>query len=100
MNTLPFNSDTLQLAVDSHHGIYIYQKFVEQYGTRILNPTEEQLQDIETLKKGPTEDEEYIWSWEGIEGSTFTDDNGEEFSVYQNGDIWFIPVNMEWPEDF
>ena len=27
-----------------------------------------------------------------------TDDDGNQFSIYQNGDCWLIPVDMEYNE--
>lgn len=92
-NLIPFNSDKLELLVDSHHGVYIPKIFSEMFPQFL---TEQQISDL----SGP--DNEFYWeTWEDVLNMEITNDKGEKFYLMQSdGDLFAYPSNMEIPEDF
>lgn len=86
------------LFLDGSRGIYIPQAFAES----IKLPALSGLRDGDTLdilRVGP--DHEFYWeAWEHVlNNATVTDDDGVEFSVYQDGDCWLVPKGMEWSDE-
>lgn len=92
----PYNSDSLILAVDSHHGIYSPQFAVEQYQTNFTNFSKLSEQ-IATVEAGP-EMPDYWECWEEIEQKAQVLINGIIYNFFSNEDIWLIPEDMEQPE--
>ena len=92
-NQIPFNNDSLILLVDSHHGIYIPQIFSEQFADLL---TTEQAKDLSNP------DNEFYWeAWEDVLSNIQVEDKkGNKYNIFQSEDLWAIPVNMEFPEDF
>lgn len=95
-----FNSESLVLAVDSHFGIYSAQTFVQRFKDCVVNPTNETEGLFNVLLKGP-DHEEYLDAWNDLtnESLTFRID-GVEYSIYESEDIWLIPSDMEYPQEF
>jgi len=90
------------LWLNSSHGIYIPQAFARSFKDRdscVAGVTD---QDWSILDLGP-ENEEYWEVWDDIlfRGDVLvTDVDGTQFFPYQDyGDLWLIPVGMEWDED-
>lgn len=84
------------LLLDSARGIYIPQAFAKNFDrTKIRNVTDEQWA---TLEAGP--DHEFYWdAWdEVLDSARFTDD-GVEYTLYQNDDVWAVPTSWEWVDE-
>lgn len=91
MFDLPENSICFS---DSAYGIYIPQYFAEAVDRdRVENISDEQ---YEILLEGP--DSEFYWDvWVEVEESAvITDSNGQKFSLYQDGDLWLVPLEADW----
>lgn len=99
-----YNPDLMILAVDENRGIYAPQQFINYYGgSLICSDNDYNVIDLTLAKddiiSGP--DHEFYWdSWDDIINNCHIIDNGEKYRIYQNGDIWLIPEDMEIPEDF
>ena len=80
------------LLINGAHGIYIPQFFAQNYEKYVTNP-EEIEDELKDLKSGP--DNEFYWdSWATVmDNAKLKDDNGRECSLWQDGDLWAIPVD-------
>lgn len=89
--------EDMQLAIDSHHGVYVPQFFVQQFDKyRISNIRKDVL---DSLLNGP--DDEFYWeSWDVYLNSTFKDDNNVKHYIFQNEDLWFIPLGFNLPDEW
>ena len=95
---LTFENDAVLIA-DSHHGQYIPQIIV---AGEINNPAWDwsavDQDDINAVISGP-ENEWYWEAWCNIESNVrITDKNGLEYFLYQNDDVWAVPVGVDIPE--
>jgi hypothetical protein len=91
-----------QLLVSDAQGIYIAQIFCQQYRQCITN-ADQLKEDIDICLVGP--DHEFYWdAWENIiDNAELLDDNKEKMSIGNlgdSGDLWAIPENYEYPEDY
>lgn len=79
---------------DSARGVYIPQHFAESVNRDFLSGVN--VDDLATLESGP--DAEWYWeSWESVlDNARLTDSAGQIWTLYQDGDLWLIPV--EWCE--
>ena len=100
--SIPFDADQLTLAVDSHCGVYAPQIFAQRFHSELtdlyvqgkLNP-----QTFQDVLDGP--DNEFYWdSWLEILDNAVLKMAGKHYAILQSEDIWFIPANMEYPEDW
>ena len=93
MTDLP--NSALLFLLDSN-GIYIPQLFAQQVDREAV--TGVTAEDWEILEAGP--DGEHYWdTWSDVEGTaTVTGMDGRVFNLYQDGDLWLIPIGAEWPE--
>lgn len=76
---------------DSARGIFIPQYFAESIRRDLVqNVTQE---DWNILESGP--DHESYWdAWDDITSSAIlTDDFGDTWTLYQEGDLWLVPAN-------
>jgi len=87
--------------VDSHHGIYIAQKFAEYYKDALIKNGYKS-EDLAILLKGP-DHENYVEVWSELLPVTLKDDSGNEFvfdCIGDDSDIWEIPKEeydqIEW----
>ncbi len=96
--------ETAELYLDGSRGQYIPQAFFEVTRADCINWT----CDDETRKWilescADPANEDYWEAWNEVEGSgrlTVTNPDTEvEYTLYQDGDLWLIPVNAEWPEE-
>ena len=80
------------LYADSARGQYIPQHFAESIKREYVTGVTSEQFDI--LESGP--DHESYWEvWCEIEQSAIvTDSAGQSFALYQDGDLWLVPV--EW----
>lgn len=89
--------DNAILYADSSRGVYIPQHFAES----IVRDAVRGVADSEwrCLEAGPYE--EWYWeTWNRIEQTAvITEPNtGQEYQLYQDGDLWLIPVDAVWPD--
>ena len=83
------NDDKIQILADSARGIYIPQHFaesviVEEWG---LDP---ESWEVQTIESGP-DNAQYWDAWHQIlDSARFTDSDGHEWSLYQDGDLYAI----------
>lgn len=87
------------LWLNDARGIYIPRDFATSFKDRakhVANVTDEQWA---ILEEGP--DSEYYWDvWtEVTDSAVITDNNGQKFTIYQDGDCWLIPEDMEWSDE-
>ena len=80
------------LIADSHHGQYIPMIVIE---SEINNPNWDwskcSPEDIQAVLNG-TEDEWYWDAWNNIQGSVKITAEGVEYFLFQNEDLWAIPI--------
>jgi hypothetical protein len=78
-------------------GIYIPQHFAQTIAQRAL--TGVSAEDYAVLEAGP--DHEHYWDvWEDVlREAVVTDEGGQKFALYQDGDLWLIPEGMEWNDN-
>jgi hypothetical protein len=84
------------LFADSSRGVYIPQFFADSIRRECVTGVDSG--DWAILETGP--DHELYWdAWHDVESNAIvTDSNGQEFRLYQDGDLWLVPI--EWnPED-
>lgn len=84
------------LYADSARGIYIPQFFAESVRRELVqNVTQE---EWNILESGP--DHEYYWDvWNDVSSSAIlTDDFGDTWTLWQDGDLWLVPANWT-PEE-
>ena len=88
------------LYADSAHGQYIPQYFAESVNRYTIACWSEWLSDLDALCRGPEKCEFYWDIWDGMLNSLVLHDssNGQDYSLYQDGDLWLVPVDWN-PED-
>jgi len=93
-----FNPDAdCQLLLGDSHGIYIPQLYCSGISEDDCEALSVQWEDVKTCQGGP--DEELYWdAWQSICYSASWEDNGEEWRLLQNGDLWAIRADAELPE--
>ena len=79
-------------------GIYIPRDFVSSFAN-LASLSGVSDEDKAILEAGP--DHEWYWeAWDDVlNNATVTDDKGNVFTVYQDGDCWLIPEGMEWSDE-
>ena len=95
-----FNPDTdSQLLLGDSHGIYIPKRWADE-----IEDEEEaesysvSWQDVLICQAGP--DHELYWeAWNSILQSALWNENGEDWRLLQNGDLWAVRSDVEIPED-
>ena len=89
-------NDTKVLLVDSAAGIYVPQRFVSNYEADKWSIEED---DAAILEAGP-DYEEYWDVWDDVlSNARHTDDDGHEWTLHQDEDLWAIREDHEWEED-
>ena len=88
----------MMLWLSDARGIYIPRDFANSFSD-LATITGIEPDDLEILKAGP--DHEWYWeAWENVcKNAVITDDKGNAFHVYQDGDCWLVPVGMEWSDE-
>lgn len=96
-----FNPDSdSQLLLCDSHGRYIPKLWADEIGD------EEEAEsysvswdDVLACQAGP--DSEGYWdAWDSILRDAQWNENGEEWSLHQNGDLWAVKVDVEIPEEW
>lgn len=83
------------LFLSDARGVYIPRDFVQSIKRECLTGVSPE--DIAILENP---DDEYYWeAWGNVlDKAVVTDDKGQKYSVYQDGDCWLIPDGMEWSD--
>lgn len=100
----------LQLFCDGASGQYIPKRFATEVKRECLSGVD--MADLDYLARGPggcldtdetladgeTERGEFYWeTWETVcNNAIITDTNGQQYFLYQDGDLWLVPVEFEW----
>jgi len=84
-------SQSAKLFADCNRGVYIPQHFAESVRREFVSNVSPE--DWAILESGP--DHEHYWdAWNDVEmNAILTDESGEQWRLYQDGDLWIIPVN-------
>lgn len=80
-------------------GIYIPRDFATSFADRAKSVSGVPDEDWATLEAGP--DDEWYWdAWTTVcSDAVVTDEHGNKFFIYQDGDCWLIPEGMEWSDE-
>lgn len=97
------------LWLNDARGVYIPRDFANSFSDRAKAVQGVSDEDWATLELGPDyQDEsdltvynESYWDvWTDVcDNATVTDEHGNKYRVYQDGDCWLIPVGMEWNDE-
>lgn len=89
--------DTAVLLLSDARGVYIPRDFTSAVEfTRVHNVTPD---DYAILAIGP-DHKEYWEAWMTIlDNATITDTDGAEYYLWQDGDLWAIPVGVSLSEE-
>jgi hypothetical protein len=85
------------LYLNEMRGIYIPQNFVEETKRECVANVGAETWAI--LEAGP--DHEWYWeAWDDVcRDAVLTDpETGTQYTIWQDGDCWLIPVGMEWDD--
>lgn len=97
---------------DEASGIYIPKRFAREIKREAISGVKAEdldylargpggcLDEDDTLAEGETVRGEHYWDvWETVlSQATITDEYGNEYFPYQEGDVWLIPVGWEFDE--
>lgn len=80
-------------------GIFIPRDFAKSFADRAKNVTGVSDENWAILEAGP--DHEWYWeAWtEVCDKAIVTDEVGVEYFIWQCGDCWLVPKDMEWDEE-
>lgn len=89
--------DSSILFADSSRGIYIPQHFAESIRKDTVSGVNQEQWSI--LEYGPNH-ESYWDVWCEVEQSAVVKDSGGvTYGLWQDGDLWLVPTDAQWPED-
>ena len=90
-------------------GVYIPRDFAESFADRAKHVDGVSDEDWSTLELGPdyqnaegetVYNEPYWDTWNDVcNNAVVTDEHGNKYRVYQDGDCWLVPVDMEWNDE-
>ena len=89
-----------QVLIDGNRGIYIPQIFAQNFLHNISQEDKERFKTrLEELTQGP--ENEFYWdSWDDISSQIYiTDDKGNRFWLYQDGDLWAVPEGESFEDE-
>ncbi len=91
------NKPDIRLWLSEDRGRYIPRDFAKSFKDRDAAVSGVNPDDWAIL-----EDPDHEWYWEAWgdvqRDAIVTDENGNEYTVYHEGDCWLVPVGMEWSE--
>lgn len=96
-----FNPDTdSQLLLSDSHGIYIPKLWADEIGDEEeAESYSVSWEDVLICQAGP--DSEGYWdAWDSILRDAQWDENGEDWCLHQNGDLWAVKLDVEIPEEW
>lgn len=86
-----------ELLISDHHGQYIPQIFAQQFRDRVTSASSKEItdEDWNILLDGP--EQEFYWDvWTDVlDNCVIRNDEGREFTLIQDMDVWAIPVPVE-----
>ncbi len=85
------------LWLSDSRGVYIPRDFALSFTDRsdVSGVTAEQWEILED-----SHHTEYWETWdEVLDDAIVTDEKGVQYRLYQQGDLWLIPIGMEWDEE-
>lgn len=89
------NKDKIKLIIDEARGIYIPQNFAKNFN---LDEWGINGEEAAPLFDGP-DHEEYWDAWEDVlRNAEYTDDKGHKWTLYQDGDLFCVREDYEFPE--
>ena len=94
-----------ELFVNDSHGVYIPRVFAQCANREMLNGiTKQDWNDLESIDPYG-EESELLWdTWDRVlSNATATTADGKEYTLYQDGDLWLVPLwygEEEWNEYF
>jgi hypothetical protein len=78
--------------IDSHHGVYVPQLFVQAFKGNPLFNWSDMNADLETIEDGP--DNEFYWEeWDNLMSNLHADIEGVRFCLYQEEDLFLVPID-------
>lgn len=99
--SLLFNPDTdSKLLLGDSHGIYIPKIWCDGLSEEDAEDLSISWEDVQICQSGP--DSELYWeAWQSIErDAVIIEDDGSEWRLLQNGDLWQIRSDVEVPEEW
>jgi hypothetical protein len=86
------------LWLSDNRGIYIPRDFAASFADRTKQVKGVTDENWAILDAGP--DHEWYWeAWDDVlQAATVTDENGVEYFLNQEGDLWLVPKGMEWSD--
>ena len=86
------------LYLDSTRGIYIPRDFAQSFAsTKYVSGVSNT--DLEILEEGPNGALYWdVWT-DVLDNAIITGDDGIPYLLFQDNDLWLIPVGMEWSND-
>jgi len=87
------------LWLNDARGVYIPRDFATSFADRAKAVAGVSDEDWNILEAGP--DNESYWDvWtEVLDRAIVTDDKGVKFTLWQESDLWLVPVGMEWDDE-
>lgn len=87
------------LWLSDSRGVYIPRDFANSFIDRAKHVAGVDDETWAILESGP-DNESYWDAWAQVESdATVTDNYGQKFTIYNNGDCWLIPEGMEYDEE-
>jgi hypothetical protein len=93
------NKPEVLLWLSDQRGVYIPRDFALSFHHRDVNVKGVSDEDWLILEAGP--DHEAYWdTWLDVtEKAMVVTDQGVRYVLWQDGDLWFVPVGMEWDDE-
>lgn len=83
--------ETAKLLLNDAWGIYVPNECAQRFKLENIL-----MEDLKILKSGP--EAEYYWdAWEDVLDQAILKIDGQDHYLWQDGDLWAIPVDAEWP---
>lgn len=86
------------LILSDANGIYIPQMFCNDIDADWCKLAHIDYKDVQVCQIGP--DHEWYWeAWQSIlDNMEYTDQHGVTWGLHQDGDLWEVPADYEWPD--
>jgi hypothetical protein len=87
----------LELLVDSHHGVYVPQVFVENYDLKQFGFNDDDIAYFKKAFSDPSSDD-YFDAYEEMESKAITKDGSTITTA--DGDLWLVPKGFDYDDFF
>ena len=89
--------NSVEILVGDSHGVYVPQVFAEKFDLSLWNGIDPE--DAKTIAEGP--EAEWYWeAWDNILSSASYKHDGNEWFLYQNGDLFAYSPNLMTDEEY